>query len=189
MSCGDQFCAISDGKIALGFVGLHEPIEMRGLQFRTIASYKTVVALPKNDPLARKAVVNMKDLAPRFFIGMSEASYPSYRDWAGQDVRRRWFCTESLAGCRTGTGNDSSGGGRVGCGPRARTGKETRSRKCSLPAAKANRQNGRLYCMEGRNSINCSESVRADLRASGPQHPLICGMAASKSSSRLRARD
>jgi hypothetical protein len=46
-----------------------------------------------------------------------------------------------------------------------------------------------LYCMEGRNSINCSESVRADLRASGPQHPLICGMAASKSSSRLRARD
>ena len=81
MSCGDQFRAIADGKIALGFVGLHEPIEMRGLQFRTIASYKTVVALPKNDPLARKSVVNLKDLAPRFFIGMSEASYPSYRDW------------------------------------------------------------------------------------------------------------
>ena len=81
MSCGDQFRAIADGKIALGFVGLHEPIVMRGLQFRTIASYKTVVALPKNDPLTRKSVVNLKDLAPRFFIGMSEASYPSYRDW------------------------------------------------------------------------------------------------------------
>ena len=33
MSCSDQFRAIAAGKIALGFVGLHEPIEMRGLQF------------------------------------------------------------------------------------------------------------------------------------------------------------
>src|SRR5207344_2512605 len=81
MSCGDQFRAIEAGKIALGFVGLHEPIEMRGLQFRTIASYVTEVALPKSHPLARKAVVNLKDLAPMFFIGMSEGSYPSYRDW------------------------------------------------------------------------------------------------------------
>jgi DNA-binding transcriptional LysR family regulator len=81
MSCGAQFRAIATGKIVLGFVGLHEPIEMRGLQFRTIASYRTVVALPKNDPLVRKSVVNLKDLAPRFFIGMSEASYPSYRNW------------------------------------------------------------------------------------------------------------
>ena len=27
--------------------------------------------------------------------------------------------------------------------------------------------------MEGRNSINCSESVPGDCRARGPQHPLI----------------
>src|ERR1700745_734534 len=71
MSCGDQFRALEDGKIDLGFVGLHEPIEQRGLQFRRIASYKTVVALPKSDPLAGKSVANLKDLAPKFFIGMS----------------------------------------------------------------------------------------------------------------------
>src|SRR4030095_17013333 len=75
--------------------------------------------------------------------------------------------------CRIGTDNDSRGGRRVGCGSRARTGKETRSRECSLSAAKANRQNGRLYCMEGRNSIGCSESVPGDCRARGSQHPLI----------------
>ena len=150
---------------------------MRGLQFRTIASYKTVVALPKNDPLARKSVVNLKDLAPRFFIGMSEASYPSYRDWLAKTCGGVGFVPEGLAGCRTGTDNDSRGGRRVGCGSRARTGKETRSRKCSLSAAKSNRQNGRLYCMEGRNSVGCSESVPGDRRARGPQHPLIYGMA------------
>jgi DNA-binding transcriptional LysR family regulator len=96
MSCGEQFRALEDGKIALGFVGLHEPIAMRGLQFRTIASYKTVVALPKNDRMARKSVVNLKDLAPMFFIGMSEASYPSYRDWLTKTCRRVGFTPKVL---------------------------------------------------------------------------------------------
>ena len=91
MSCGDQFRAIEAGKIALGFVGLHEPIGVRGLQFRTIASYETVVALPKNNPMARKAVVNLKDLARMFFIGMSEASYPSYRNWLTKTCRSAGF--------------------------------------------------------------------------------------------------
>jgi DNA-binding transcriptional LysR family regulator len=96
MSCGDQFHALDGGKIDLGFVGLHEPIERRGLQFRTIASYKTVVALPKSDALAGKPVVNLKDLAPMFFISMSEASYPSYRDWLTETCRRAAFTPKVL---------------------------------------------------------------------------------------------
>jgi DNA-binding transcriptional LysR family regulator len=96
LSCGDQLRAIEAGKIDLGFAGLHEPIEMRGLQFRTIASYKTVVALPKNDPMARKSVVNLKDLEPMFFIGMSEASYPSYRDWLTKTCDRAGFIPKIL---------------------------------------------------------------------------------------------
>ena len=54
MWCGDQFRALEDGKLDLGFVGLHEPIARRGLEFRAIASYKTVAALPKDNPLAGK---------------------------------------------------------------------------------------------------------------------------------------
>src|SRR5205085_12357169 len=53
MTCGDQFHALQDGKIDLGFVGLREPIEERGLQFRPIACYGTVVAVAKNNPLAK----------------------------------------------------------------------------------------------------------------------------------------
>jgi DNA-binding transcriptional LysR family regulator len=96
MSCGDQFRALEDGKIDLGFVGLHEPIDTQGLQFRTIASYKTFVALPKDNPLARRSVVTLKDLAPMFFIGMSEASYPSYRDWLTKTCRRAAFTPKVL---------------------------------------------------------------------------------------------
>lgn len=96
LSCGEQFRALQDGKLDLGFVGLHEPIARRGLEFRTIASYKTVVALPKDNPLASKAKVELKTLAPMFFIGMSETSYPGYRDWLVKACRRAAFTPKVL---------------------------------------------------------------------------------------------
>jgi DNA-binding transcriptional LysR family regulator len=91
LSCGDQFRALQEGKLDLGFVGLHEPIALRGLEFRTIASYKTVVALPKDNPLVEKTTVDLKALAPLFFIAMSEASYPGYRDWLVKACQRAAF--------------------------------------------------------------------------------------------------
>ena len=64
MSCGEQFRALEDGKLDRGFVGLHEPIALRGLEFQTIADLKTVAALPKDNPLASKTKVALKALAP-----------------------------------------------------------------------------------------------------------------------------
>ena len=96
MSCGDQFRALEEGKIDLGFLGSRKPIEERGLQFRSIASDKTVAALPKGDRLAKKAVVKLKDLKPMFFVGMSEASYPGYRDWLNATCRRAGFAPKVL---------------------------------------------------------------------------------------------
>jgi DNA-binding transcriptional LysR family regulator len=96
MTCGDQFRALQDGKIDLGFVGLHEPIEERGLQFRPIASYETVAAVAKNNPLAKKSVINLKELKAMFFIGMSEASYPGYRRWLTQTCRKVGFSPKIL---------------------------------------------------------------------------------------------
>jgi DNA-binding transcriptional LysR family regulator len=96
MSCGDQLRALEDGKLDLGFVGLHAPIEMRSLHLRVIASYKTIVALPKDTLLARKSIVDLKDLAPMFFIGMSETSYPSYRDWLTKTCERVGFTPKVL---------------------------------------------------------------------------------------------
>ena len=96
LSCGEQFRALEDGKLDLGFVGLHEPIARRGLEFRKIASYKTVVALPKDNPLASKAKVGLKALAPMFFIAMSESSYPGYRDWLVKTCARAAFTPKIL---------------------------------------------------------------------------------------------
>jgi len=96
LSCGEQFRALEDGRLDLGFVGLHEPIARRGLEFRAVVSYKTVVALPKGDPLAGKATVEMKALASMFFIGMSESSYPGYRDWLTRTCRHAAFTPKVL---------------------------------------------------------------------------------------------
>jgi DNA-binding transcriptional LysR family regulator len=96
LSCGEQFRALEDGKLDLGFVGLHEPIARRGLEFQAVVSYKTVVALSKDNPLAGKATVDMKALASVFFIGMSEASYPGYRDWLTKTCRRAAFTPKVL---------------------------------------------------------------------------------------------
>jgi DNA-binding transcriptional LysR family regulator len=96
LSCGEQFHALEEGKLDLGFVGLHEPIARRGLEFRTIASYRSVVALPKENPLTTKATVSLKALAPMFFIGMSETSYPGYRDWLIRACERSGFTPKVL---------------------------------------------------------------------------------------------
>jgi DNA-binding transcriptional LysR family regulator len=90
------FRAFEEGKLDLGFVGLHEPIARRGLEFRTIASYKTVAALPKNNPLAGKPTIELKALAPMFFIGMSEASYPYYHEWLSKTCHRAGFTPKVL---------------------------------------------------------------------------------------------
>jgi len=96
LSCGDQFRALEDGKLDLGFVGLHEPIARRGLEFRTIAAYKTVAALPKDNPLTSRTTVELDALAPMFFIGMSEASYPGYRMWLTKTCQRAAFTPKVL---------------------------------------------------------------------------------------------
>src|SRR5437667_9815821 len=65
MTCGDQFRGLQDGKIELAFLGLHEPIDERGLQFRPIASYATVAAVAKNNPLAKKPGINVQQIKPK----------------------------------------------------------------------------------------------------------------------------
>ena len=96
MTCGDQFRALENRKIDLGFVGLREPIKERGLQFRSIASYKTGAALAKNNLLAKKPIIKLPDLEPMFFIGMSERAYPGYRDWLTTTCQQVGFTPKVL---------------------------------------------------------------------------------------------
>jgi DNA-binding transcriptional LysR family regulator len=96
MSYGDQFRALQESKIDLGFVGSCRPISEGELQFRSIASDGTVAALAKSNALAKKAVIKIKELKPMFFIGMSEESCPGYRDWLTATCRQCGFTPKVL---------------------------------------------------------------------------------------------
>ena len=96
MTYGDQLRALEKGKIDLGFVGSQKTIEERGLESRSIGVDKIVVALRKGDRLAKKTVVNLKELKPMFFVGMSEESFPGYRDWLTATCREARFAPKVL---------------------------------------------------------------------------------------------
>ena len=81
MTCGEQLRALNDARIDFAFVGTPEVQEQRGIRSRPIAAYKTVVAVPKKSPLARRSTVKLKDLKPLFFVGISEQGRPGYRKW------------------------------------------------------------------------------------------------------------
>jgi DNA-binding transcriptional LysR family regulator len=52
--------------------------------------------LPKDNPLAGKTTVELQALAPMFFIGMSEASYPCYPEWLTKTCHRAGFTPKVL---------------------------------------------------------------------------------------------
>jgi DNA-binding transcriptional LysR family regulator len=81
MMCAEQLSALVEGQIDLAFVGSPEVKVRRGIRCRPLREYKTVAALPKKSPLARRSTVRIKDLQPMFFVGISEQSRPGYRKW------------------------------------------------------------------------------------------------------------
>jgi DNA-binding transcriptional LysR family regulator len=92
----NQLSALMEGKIDLGFVGLREAADEAGLRFRPVATYKAVIALPGNLPLARKPGLRLKDLASLFFIRFSESSHAGYRHWLDAACRKANFIPRVL---------------------------------------------------------------------------------------------
>ena len=91
MNCGDQLRALEEERLDLGFIGVCRPPESSKLEVHTVASYQTMVALPKAHPLTKEPVVQLKDLKPMFFIGISETSFPGYHRWITQTCRQVGF--------------------------------------------------------------------------------------------------
>jgi DNA-binding transcriptional LysR family regulator len=81
MSCGDQFQALKDGKIDLGFVGLCGPVEEPGLRSRLVATHKGVGVLPRSNRLRKRGTVKLRDLEAMFFVVLSDAVYSGHRRW------------------------------------------------------------------------------------------------------------
>ena len=96
MTPTDQFRALTENKIDIGFVGMSDATRENGLQFQIIASHPVVALLPVNHRLASKAAVKLKDLESALFISLSDTGYPGYPRWLGATCQQAGFTPKVL---------------------------------------------------------------------------------------------
>src|SRR5258706_15577204 len=96
MTPTEQFRALEAGKIDLGFVGLRFAAAAKDLQWECIDRHETVVVLPVKHPLAKKQRISLDELKGMFFVGMSEKTYPGFREWLCETCERAGFTPRIL---------------------------------------------------------------------------------------------
>jgi len=96
MTPAEQFKALEARRVDLGFVGLRPRDASKDLEWHCVCEQQVVVALPANHILAKKRSMKLDDLRSLFFVGMSESSYPGYRDWLNETCRPASFSPKVL---------------------------------------------------------------------------------------------
>ena len=96
MTSAEQFQALDARKIDLGFVGLPPALSGHNLLTECVAHDTVLVALPVRHPLAKKPKLKLADLAPQFFIGMSEKTHPGAREWLLATCQKAGFAGKIL---------------------------------------------------------------------------------------------
>jgi DNA-binding transcriptional LysR family regulator len=91
MPSTQQVRSLNEGKIDLGFVGLLDPADAPGLEFRTVTSYDVVVLIPKNHRDAKRKVLKLKQLARMLFISLSDNCYHGYGGWLDKTCQEAGF--------------------------------------------------------------------------------------------------
>jgi DNA-binding transcriptional LysR family regulator len=91
MTSAEQFVALDNRKIDLGFVGIRPALSGRHLSSECVAHDTMLVALRSNHPLASKATVKLADLASQFFIGMSAKTHPGAVEWLKETCESAGF--------------------------------------------------------------------------------------------------
>jgi len=81
MTRSEQYLAIENHQIDLGFVGLPPNLSNHNLLSESVAHDTIVVALPAGHPLVKKPQINLVDLMPLFFISMSDQTHPGEKKW------------------------------------------------------------------------------------------------------------
>jgi DNA-binding transcriptional LysR family regulator len=96
MRSAEQFQALDDRKIDLGFVGLRPALSHQEMRSESVAQDTMLVAVPLDHPLAKKLKIKLADLAPQFFIEMSALTHPGARQWLLETCRNAGFAAKIL---------------------------------------------------------------------------------------------
>jgi len=96
MTPAEQYRALDEHQIDLGFVCFRAALTGRNLQWARIGHDNMMVAVAAGNPLAKKAKIDLKDLEPMFFVGMSAKTYPGSNEWLINAGREAGFTPRIL---------------------------------------------------------------------------------------------
>ncbi len=96
MTPAEQYRAIEERQIDLGFVCFRAGSTAKELQWACVGHDNVMVAVAATNPLAKKAKIDLTDLEPTFFVGMSAKTYPGSNDWVIQSCRKAGFTPRIL---------------------------------------------------------------------------------------------
>lgn len=96
MTSAEQYRALDERKIDLGFVCFQTRPAVSDLQWTCVGHDVIMAAVAAGSPLAKKAKVDLKDLEPMFFVGMSERAYPRRNEWIIDACRKAGFTPRIL---------------------------------------------------------------------------------------------
>ena len=96
MTPAEQYQALEERKIDLGFVCFRARSTGSNLQAASVGQDIMMVAVAEANPLAKKAKIDLKDLEPMFFVGMSQKTYPGSNEWLIDTCREAGFTPRIL---------------------------------------------------------------------------------------------
>jgi DNA-binding transcriptional LysR family regulator len=96
MTPAEQYQALDERKIDLGFVCFQGSSTGSELQAASVGQDIMLVAVAELNPLAKKAKIDLKDLESMFFVGMSKKTYPGSNQWLIAVCREAGFSPRIL---------------------------------------------------------------------------------------------
>jgi LysR family transcriptional regulator, benzoate and cis,cis-muconate-responsive activator of ben and cat genes len=96
MSSAEQYRALNERRIDVGFVGLDPAYCGQDLASATVGRDHVLVALPAGHSLVKRPKLKLADLAAHPFIGMSPETNPGAREWLLEACTRAGFTARIL---------------------------------------------------------------------------------------------
>jgi LysR family transcriptional regulator, benzoate and cis,cis-muconate-responsive activator of ben and cat genes len=96
MTPAEQYRALDERQIDLGFVCFRAGSIGKELQWTCVGHDNVIVAVATGNPLAKKAKIDLKDLESMFFVGMSVKTYPGWNEWLIDGCREAGFTPRIL---------------------------------------------------------------------------------------------
>lgn len=96
MTPAEQYHALDEHQIDLGFLCFRADSTGKELQWACVGHDNVMVAVPAGNPLAKKAKIDLNDLEPMFFVGMSGKTYPGSNEWLIDVCREAGFTPRIL---------------------------------------------------------------------------------------------